>query len=70
MPQRPPDFGNKLPRQEEKKLGLEETWLKKFEEMQLEMRSISQMNENTMEERTRRLNLHDTTLRNIEVQSR
>lgn len=48
MPQRPPDFGNQFVRQEEKKLGLEETLLKKFEEIQSEMRNKSQRNEKTI----------------------
>lgn len=68
VPQRAPGFGNQFSRQEEKKPGLEEILLKNFEEMQLEMRSMSQRNEKTIDDHTRRLNVHDTTLRNIEVQ--
>lgn len=68
MPQRPLGFGIQFTRQEEKKLGFEETLLKKFEEIHLKMRNIGQRNQKTIEDHARRLNFHDTTLRNIEVQ--
>lgn len=36
--------------------------------MQFDMKNINQSNEKTMAEHTRRLNFHNTTLRNIEIQ--
>lgn len=36
--------------------------------MQIDMKNMNQSNKKTMTEHMRRLNLHDTTLRKIEVQ--